>query len=112
MINRAMRLGPGFSRGRLLILGAAYRFCGKFSEAIAPLRKIVAHDPEFLDARIVLAAAYAEPGHNEKACDQAMEIQRLGPRFSTADYIARLPLRNQEVQTCFGTDLRKTGLPD
>ena len=109
MANRAIRLRPGFSSGSFLVLGSALRSLGRYNEAIVPLQEVVARNPQFLDARLSLAAAYSAMGKKGKANEQAREIQKLNPRFSVTKYISNLPLKDKKL---YGDALRQAGLPE
>ena len=82
LIQKAMRLNPQEVVGSSMRLGAAYRLLGRYEEAIAACKRALAHNPNFIGARYLLAVTYSEAGQEEEARAEAAEILRLSPNLS------------------------------
>jgi adenylate cyclase len=82
LVERAMRLNPRYPVYYLQPLGVAYSMIGRYEEAIAPLKRVAAFNPNFLFAHLVLADCYVEVGREAEARAEAAEVLRLNPNFS------------------------------
>jgi tetratricopeptide (TPR) repeat protein len=58
MVEQAMRLNPRYPFYYLFELGFAYRFTGRYAEAIAALQECVSRSPNHLVAHLTLALSY------------------------------------------------------
>jgi protein O-mannosyl-transferase len=65
-------------------LGSAHRFSGTFTEAIAPLERAIALDPNYLSAWMELGIAHAEGGNFDGARDAWTEALRIRPSYCKA----------------------------
>ena len=94
------------------LLGLAYLFLRRYSEAVAPLREFVSQSPDHLPGRGWLAAAYAHLGEPEGARAQAAQILRLDPQFIAAGTFTRMTTYwRPEDAKHIADGLRKAGLP-
>jgi adenylate cyclase len=58
MIEQAMRLNPRYPPQYLFGLGWAYRFTGRYAEAIATLKEVISRSPNYSHAHLHLAGSY------------------------------------------------------
>ena len=107
--KKSLRLSPIANNQCLVNLGGAYRFLGRYEEAIATYEKAVQLQPDYVPARVALAAAYALAAREEEARAEAAEVMRIDPQFSlerwAKTYAFRQALVDQVVEA-----LRKAGL--
>jgi tetratricopeptide (TPR) repeat protein len=90
-------------------LGAAYFNARRYDEAISSMRRSRALSPEH---EAQLAASYALSGNADLAKDCAANVLRRMPEFSTARYLAKLPLAREEDRQHLALGLRMAGLPE
>ena len=90
-------------------LGGAYRFLGRYDEAIETYDKALKLQPDYVPARVALAAAYALAGRLEEARSQAAEVMRIDPQFSLERYAKMYAFRKELVDQVVEA-LRKAGL--
>jgi adenylate cyclase len=109
MAEKAVRLGPLYP-GYLLELGHAYCLTKRYEEAIATLKKLLTHYPNWLDAQLVLAVAYSESGLEAEARAAAAEVLRISPNFSLGVMKQRVPNTDPAVVERSVAALRKAGL--
>ena len=93
----------------LVNLGGAYRFLGRYDEAIATYEKALKLRPDYMPARVALVVAYALAGREEKARSEASEVMRIDPQFSLDRYAKMYPFRQALVDQVVEA-LRKAGL--
>jgi adenylate cyclase len=111
LTKKAMRLNPGgFQYVYLSNLGWAYRLTGQYAEAIAPLKKSVTLNPNFLPAHFNLAICYAELGREDEARAEVTEILRLEPDYSLERAKQQMPYKDPAVVERSLAGLRKAGL--
>jgi len=110
LMEKAMRLNPRYPVWYLLNLGLAYRFTGRYEEAIAALKRLLTRDPNFVNAHLVLAAIYSELGREAEARAAAAALLRLNPNFSLEVWRQRLPYKDPAVVERYLDALRQAGL--
>jgi len=93
-----------------LNLSLAYRFTGRYEEAIAALKRLLTRDPNFVNAHLVLAAIYSELGREAEARAAAAALLRLNPNFSLEVWRQRLPYKDPAVVERYLDALRQAGL--
>jgi TolB-like protein/Tfp pilus assembly protein PilF len=74
-VEQAMRLNPRYPFYYLFDLGLAYRFTGRYAEAIATLKEVLSRNPNDLAAHNNLAASYWLQWFSQ----QSPEVQTLEP---------------------------------
>ena len=67
LIETAMRLDPHYPSMYLFWLGHAFHSLERYDEAVAAYRRAISRSPDFLSARLFLAAACAQQGRMEEA---------------------------------------------
>jgi adenylate cyclase len=110
LIEKAMRLSPRFPSFYLNNLGAAYLMARRYDEAIAALKKCLAHAPNYFYAHMNLATAYSELGREEEARSEAAEVLRINPQFSLEVLKQTAPVKDPAVAERVFSALRKAGL--
>jgi len=80
--EQALRLNPRSISFAYLTLGWAYRFVGRYEEAIVHLKKFPGQYPNHLGAHLQLAATYQESEREEEARAEAAQVLRLNPNYS------------------------------
>jgi len=110
MVERAMRLNPRYPPQHLLNLAFTYRLTGRYEEAIAITKKILARQSNFPPAYIVLAFCYAQLDRLGEARAAVAEIQRLQPLWSLERWKQITPFKDPAVLERDLAALRKAGL--
>ncbi len=107
---QALRLQPQFAEFHLGSVGPAYAVAGHYAEARAALQGFLTRYPNFLPARLMLAAVYSELGQATEARAEAAEVLRLNPKFSLEVHKQRMPIKDPAVLERHIAALRKAGL--
>jgi adenylate cyclase len=110
LTEKAMRLNPRYPPVYLVALGIAYNVARRCEEALAPLKRALALEPNYAPAHINLAICYAELGRLEEARAEAAEIRRLVPNFSAEVLRRRIPFKDPADIERFVDGLRQAGL--
>ena len=111
-IQQAIRLNPRYPFLYLYFLGHTYRTLGQPEEAIAVLKRTLAHNPGFLPAYYNLVLSYVELGRIEEARTVAAEIRRLSPTFSVVTMNRLLPYKDPTSLERSLTAFRAAGLEE
>src|SRR5262249_49179451 len=74
-----------------------YRLAGRYEEAIATAKKILARQPNLPPAYFILAVSYAQLNRLEEASEAGAEFQRLSPGFSLVRWKQMAPFKNPAV---------------
>jgi adenylate cyclase len=109
-IETAMRLNPRYPASYLWTLGHAYRWLGKYEEAIALFKRVLLRSPEHLTAHLFLAATYSELEQLTEARVAAAEVLRLNPNFSLKVVAEQTPYNDPVLVEQQVESLRKAGL--
>jgi len=108
--KKSLRLNPTLPFGQCLNnLASAYRFLGRYDEAIAASKKLFQLYPDHLPGHANLAATYVLAGRQEEARSEAAEVMRIDPQFSLERYAKTLPIRQALVDQLVEA-WRKAGL--
>jgi tetratricopeptide (TPR) repeat protein len=104
-----MRLNPRYPPIYLDSLSFAYRLAGRYEEAIALLKKLLARQPNFPTAYYELVICYAQLDRLEEARAAAIEMQRLNPFWSLERWKQRVPFKDPAFLERDLAALRKAG---
>jgi adenylate cyclase len=85
-VEQAMRLNPRATRGQLFNLALAYYLMGRYTEAIPPLKSLLARNPNFLIGYYLLSISYTQQWH----CQQSQDPQTLTQAWAAAQRAAAL----------------------
>jgi adenylate cyclase len=107
--KKSLRLSPIANNQCLVNLGGAYRFLARYDEAIALYEKVLQLQPDYVPARVALAAAYVLAGREEEARAEAAEVMRIDPQFSLERWAKAYAFRQALVDPVVEA-LRKAGL--
>ncbi len=110
LIEKAIRLNPRHPPIYLQSLSFAYRIARRYEEAIIPAKKILALNPNFVPAHLMLANCYAQLDRMEEAHAEAAEVLRLAPYYSLEVAKQSLPFKDPAVLEREIAALRKAGL--
>src|SRR6266852_8132479 len=72
--EKAMRLDPRNREIYFFAVGFAYRWMGRYEEAITALKRIITRYPNHLGAHLFLVVSYSELGREEEARAEAAEV--------------------------------------
>lgn len=97
LIEKALRLDPHYPASYLFALGQAYYLTGRYEEAVAAFKRLLARNPDHLRAHFFLAVTYAELGRGEEARAEMAECARLGPPESLEHMRQRIPYQDQSL---------------
>jgi tetratricopeptide (TPR) repeat protein len=109
-MQKVILLDPPYAAQFSYQLGLVYFFAGRYEEAIAPLKRFLAHLPNFLGAHLVLAGVYSELGREAEARVEAAEVLRLNPHFSLEIHRQRASIKDPAMLERQIAALRKAGL--
>jgi adenylate cyclase len=110
VMQTAMRLNPQYPVWYVWELGHTYYLTGRYEEAIATMKRILARNPEFLPAQEYLAVIYSELGREEEARAAGAECLRLHPNLPLKVIAQRLPYKDPAVLERVLNAARKAGL--
>jgi len=113
MLDRAIQLNPDPPAGYIKNLGVAYHYSGLQAEAMATYKRVLDHDPPYIEAfttHIYMAILYVELGQKEDALSEAEEILKLVPNFTVEVWGERSPLKDRMIVEQNMAVLRKAGL--
>jgi adenylate cyclase len=110
MAEQALRRKPFLVDGHLTNVGIAYDLAGQPEEAIAPLKQVLTHYPNWLNTHLTLAAVYSELDKDAEARAEAAEVLRLNPKFSLEVHKERTPIKDPAMLERHIAALRKAGL--
>ncbi|MFX0203588.1 MAG: tetratricopeptide repeat protein, partial [Candidatus Hodarchaeota archaeon] len=110
LFENALRLNPFPPSWYFIYLGAAYRFSGRYDEAISACEKAVYKEPSNVAAHISLAAAYAVAGREKDARAEVDKALKIDPNFSLEYFANITPYKNQTDRERSVDALRKAGL--
>jgi len=112
LFEKATRLNP---LGPVIFYseyGIALRDTGRIEDSIIALRKAIERAPNYINAHVHLAAAYAMIGRDQQAQAEAAEVLRINPRFSVERWATGTSLKGQKRIEAIAQALRKAGLPE
>ncbi|MBI3798575.1 MAG: tetratricopeptide repeat protein, partial [Deltaproteobacteria bacterium] len=110
LVEKAMRLNPHAPFAYFASLGWAYAVTGRYEEAIGPLKRSLALNPNFLVPHLALAAVYSELDREGEARAEAAEVLRLDPNFSLEALRQRAPAKDPVTIERMFAGMRKAGL--
>lgn len=99
LLRIAMRLMPESGYLYFMLLGRAYLFLGDLEQARVNLEHALSRNPEFLDARVYMAAAHLAAGDKAAAAWEAEEIRTLQPGFSVLRWLETNPTADAAMKT-------------
>ena len=92
LAQQALRLNHDATSLYLLLLGRTYYFLGDMNQARQYVGQSLQRNPENLEARLYMAAAEQEAGHDDAAQWQVTEILQLDPELRADEWLANYPL--------------------
>ena len=110
MVERGIRLNPRSPVHYLLGLGFTYRIAGRYEEAIATAKKILARQPNFPPAYFLLAYSCAQLDRLDEARVAGAEFQRLVPYASLEQWKQMAAFKDPALLERDLAALRKAGL--
>jgi TolB-like protein/DNA-binding winged helix-turn-helix (wHTH) protein len=110
LLRTAMRLLPESGYLYYMLLGRAYLFLGDLEQAQVNLEHALSRNPEFLDARVYLAAAHVAAGNKTAAAWEAEEIRALEPGFTVRRWLETNPTTDAALRTKIVGALGELGL--
>jgi adenylate cyclase len=110
LIEKSIRLNPIPPAHYLNRLGYAYRFLGRYEDAIEVHKEVLKRSPDNLFAHMWLTADYSTLGREEEARHQAEEVMRLDPTFSLERYVTIHSMKDKAEFERYIADLRNAGL--
>lgn len=99
LLHAAMRLAPESGYTYFMLLGRAYLFLGELEQARTNLRHALSRNPEFLDARVYMAAVHVAAGDKAAAAWEAEEIRALQPGFTVRRWLDTNPTADIALKT-------------
>jgi tetratricopeptide (TPR) repeat protein len=109
MVERGIRLNPRYPLSYLMALGFTYRIAGRYEEAIATAKKILARQPNFPPAYFLLAYSCAQLDRLDEARAAGAEFQRLVPFASLEQWKQMAAFKDPALLERDLAALRKAG---
>jgi len=97
LIERSMRLDPGFAHQTLHFLGTAQLVAGKYETAAATFRERIRLTPKTDLSRGLLIAALGHLGELKEARRVWAELHDVNPDYSFEGHLARLPFADPAI---------------
>lgn len=110
LLHAAMRLAPDAGYTYFMLLGRAYLALGQLEQARINLEHSLARNPEFVDARVYLAATHLAAGDRAAASWQAEELRSLKPDFTVQRWFETNPTAEGEFKARLVKSLGDLGL--
>lgn len=110
LLRTAIRLRPESGYLYFMLLGRAYLFLGDLEQARVNLEHSLARNPEFLDARVYLAAVHVAVGDEAAAAWEAEEIRALQPGFTARQWLETNPTADAALRARLTQALGTLGL--
>jgi len=111
LMEKARRLNPQYAGDwYVFVLGRSYARMGRYQEATAAFKRILARNPDHLGVHLNLAAIYSGSGREEEARAEAAEVLRINPNFSLERLRPRLPFKDPAALDRYLDALRQAGL--
>lgn len=110
LLHAAMRLSPDSGHTYFMLLGRAYFALDQFEQARINLEHAVARNPEFVDARVYLAATHLAAGDRAAASWEAEEIRALKPDFTVQRWLETNPTADERLRARLARSLGELGL--
>ncbi|NIV47455.1 MAG: tetratricopeptide repeat protein [Gammaproteobacteria bacterium] len=107
-LETALRNDPNMTAEGLMHLGMAYYLQNRYEDALAPLKRAVARNPDNVFIHLVLAATYGQLGRTEDAQQSTAAVRRLDP-FAQLEQFGRL-FTEPASAAHFADGFRKAGL--
>jgi adenylate cyclase len=111
-LQKAIILNPIPPSYYYLFLGHAYYGIDNYMKAIEAYRKAIYIQPNDLHAHLALAASYSLIGHDDEAREEASEVLRINPKFSSKKVFKSLPHKNKFLIKRWYNALQQAGLPE
>ena len=113
-MKTAMRLSPFYPSWYLSTLCDILRLTGRYDEAIATAKAIIALNllHGFEAGRLYLSAILIELGRDQEAQRLAVEYLKLRPSFSLKDFEKSRIYKDPKLTEKLINQLRKAGFPD
>lgn len=92
LVQKALRLNHGGTSLYLLLMGRAYYFLGDTERARQYVAQSLQRNPQNVEARLYMAAAEHDAGHDDAARWQVTEALQLDPDLRADDWLANYPL--------------------
>ncbi len=106
----ALRLDPNMEARRRNNLALAYYLDRRYDDAITTVQAALRQEPDLYLGYLVLAAAHAQTGDDEKAAQMAAEVRRLRPFFSI-EWFTTWVAASPENVAHLAQGLEKAGFP-
>lgn len=110
LLRTAIRLRPESGYLYFMLLGRAYFFLGDLEQARLNLEHSLARNPEFLDARVYMAAVHVAAGDKAAAVWEAEEIRALQPGFTARQWLETNPTADAALRARLTQALGTLGL--
>jgi len=92
-------------------LGSAYRWAKIYEDAIRSYKESIEIEPNIY-SYVGLAASYSLLGRDKEAYEAALEVRKINPEFSLAEFNKVIPQINKSKQQIYINAFRKAGLSD
>ncbi len=109
-LQEALSLDPNPSGLLLTVLGEAQYWTGQTEAAVDTFEGMLARNPNLLDGRLHLAAAYERLGRHEDAVWEIEEITNLNPNITLEAWGRRNPMQDRRRLQPLLDDLKQAGL--
>ncbi len=109
LLRTAMRVNPESGYLYFMLLGRAYLFLDDLEQAQVNLAHALSRNPEFLDARVYMAARHVEAGDKAAAKWEAEEIRALQADFTVRRWLETNPTADAALRARLERALAELG---
>jgi TolB-like protein/class 3 adenylate cyclase/cytochrome c-type biogenesis protein CcmH/NrfG len=94
----ALHFDPNLDVHHLWPLGTAYFLAGRVADATRVMEQIVARNPDYTFAHVILVAAYTKSGRPEDAARAVAAVRKLDPFFNQFNFASLFHNQNQMIE--------------
>lgn len=109
-MTKALRLNPSPSASYLEVLGEIEFVQRRYADSVATFERVLDINPEYMRARLWLAAALAYEGPQDMAQWQSTQLRILHPGFSMSQLDFAFPFKDPRELVNLENGLRRAGL--
>jgi adenylate cyclase len=84
----------------------------QYEKAVRQYKEAIQLESDDMISHLNLALCYVQLGRDADAHDEAAEVLRINPQFSTKSYAKYNPLKDETARKNLVDDMQKAGLPE
>ena len=112
ILDRALEIDPLGHPNADMVRGQCYFFTNEYEEAERCLKRVIEDSPEFMPARLHLAANFIEMNKLDEATEEIQKVLKIAPDLTLDAAIRIYPFVKEDHKERFFGALQKAGLPE